>query len=251
MVRQGIHEPVQPGGVTNVSPVVWQRKKSGEPRLCVDLKVHINGKVMDEDYPIPDMEIIFHNLHGASYFGKNHLSDAYYQIELDEEAKDICTINTSQGFFKICRLPQGLKNSSSIFHYCIESTLKGIKGVVSFQDHVLVYGTTKEQFDKRMLAVKREKNYTINEKKSNSKPVDSVSFLGYSISKDGIAPDPKHVKVKNAKASTNNKQHELFFWLVIFYGRMVPDFETKMLPLNNMRNSDFSLGKCNKEPLKT
>ena len=78
MVRQGILEPVQPGEVTNESPVVWQRKKSGELRLCVDLKVHINRKVMDEDYPIPDMEMIFHNLHGASYFGKIDLSDAYY-----------------------------------------------------------------------------------------------------------------------------------------------------------------------------
>ena len=28
MVRQGILEPVQPGGVTNASPVVWQREKS-------------------------------------------------------------------------------------------------------------------------------------------------------------------------------------------------------------------------------
>ena len=27
------------------------REKSGELRICVDLKVHINGKVMDEDYP--------------------------------------------------------------------------------------------------------------------------------------------------------------------------------------------------------
>ena len=115
MVRQGILELVQPGGVTNASPVVWQRKKSGELRLCMDLKVHINGKVMDEDYPIPDMGTIFHNLHGASYFGIIDLSDAYHQIELDEEAKDICTVNTSQGLFKMCRLPQGLKNSSSTF----------------------------------------------------------------------------------------------------------------------------------------
>ena len=48
-----------------------------------------------------------------------------------------------------------------------------------FQDDVLVYGTTKEQFDKRMLAVKsrlREKNLTINEENSNSKPVDSGNF---------------------------------------------------------------------------
>ena len=102
MVRQGIPEPVQPGGVTNASPVVWQRKKSGELRLCLDLKVHINGKLMNEDYPIPDMKAIFHKLNGASYFGKIDLSDVYYQIEVDKEAKSICTIITSQGVFKMC-----------------------------------------------------------------------------------------------------------------------------------------------------
>ena len=31
--------------------------------------------------------------------------------------------------------------------------------------------------------------------------------------------------------------------LANFYGRMIPDFATKMLPLDNMRNSDFSWGK--------
>ena len=87
---------------------------------------------MDEDYPIPDMETIFLNLHGALHFDKIDLSDACYQIELDEEAKDICTLDTSQGLFKMCGLPQGLKNSSSIFQNCIDSTLKGIKSVVIF-----------------------------------------------------------------------------------------------------------------------
>ena len=132
------------------------------------------------------MGMIFHNLHEASYLGKIDLSDAYFQIEHDEEAKDICIINTSQGLFKMCRLPQGLKNSSSIFQSCFESTLKGIKGVVSLQDVVLMYRSTKEHSDKRILAVRsrlREKNFTLNERKSNSKPVNSVSFLGNYISK--------------------------------------------------------------------
>ena len=85
-----------------------------------------------------------------------------------------------------------------------------IKGVVIFQDDVLVYGITKDQYEKRMLAVKnrlREKNFTTNEKKSNSKPVSSVSFFGYSVSKEGIAPDPKHIeKIKNAKPPSHMKQ---------------------------------------------
>ena len=79
--------------------------------------------------------------------------------------------------------------------------------------------------------------------KSNSKPVDSVRFLGYSNSKEGIAPDPKHVekKIQTHQLTTNNSNR--FFGLANFYGRMIPDFATKMLPLNNMRNSGFSRGK--------
>ena len=97
------------------------------------------------------------------------------KLNFDEEAKDICTINTSQGLFRKRPLPQGLKNFASNFQNCIELKLKGIKAVVIFQDDVFLYETTKEQFDKRMLAVKsqlREKNFTINEKES----VDSVGF---------------------------------------------------------------------------
>ena len=68
--------------------------------------------------------------------------------------------------------------------------------------------------------------------------------MGYSISKEGIAPDPKLVEeIKNAKALTNNKQLESFVGPANFYGRMIPDFATKLLPLNNMRNSIFSWGK--------
>ena len=100
---------------------------------------------MDEDYPITDMGTIFYNLHGMSYFGKIDLSHTFFQIELDEDAKEICTINTSQRLFKMCRLPKGLRNSSSIFQSSINSTRKEIRCGVIFQEEVLVYRTTRKQ----------------------------------------------------------------------------------------------------------
>ena len=123
---------------------------------------------------------------GPHTLAKNDLLDAYYQIELDEEAKKICAMTTSHGLFKMCRLPQRLKNFSSIFQNCIESTIKGTKGVVIFQDDVLVYGANRELFDNRTLVVKSqqcEKTFTINETKCNSKPVDSVKFWDISFQK--------------------------------------------------------------------
>ena len=100
-MRQGILEPLQPGGVTNASPVVWQRKKKGAMRRP---ESQLNGNVIEEVYPTPDLRP-----HSIISMGSLTLakltSDAYYQIEFDEDAKEIRKFNSSQGLFKLCRLP--------------------------------------------------------------------------------------------------------------------------------------------------
>ena len=88
----------------------WQRKENGAPRLCPDLKGHLNSEVLDEHYQTPDMKPIFHNLPEAPCCGKIELQHLYYEIELDEDAKEICTMNTSQA--KIVQdvpVPSGLE----------------------------------------------------------------------------------------------------------------------------------------------
>ena len=64
---QGIIAPVDPGGVMNASPVVWQRKKDGSFRLCADFKVHMNDKIMTEDYPLSNMETFFTSWNDQSF----------------------------------------------------------------------------------------------------------------------------------------------------------------------------------------
>ena len=59
-----------------------------------------------------------------------------------------------------------------------------------------------------MLAVKSqqsEKKLTITANKSNFQPVSSVNFLGYSVSKEEIAPNAKHIeKIKILRISKEN-----------------------------------------------
>ena len=111
-----------------------------------------------------------------------------------------------------------------------------------FQDNLLVYGTTKEQFDKRMLAVKsrlREKKRLMRKNLTQNQSIALV-YWDTPFQLEGKAPDPKDVeKINNAKAPTNKKQLESFDGLANFSQRVIPDFATKMLTLNNMRNGDF------------
>ena len=81
-------------------------------RLCVELKVYINGKITNVNNTIPDREIILLNIHEASFYGKIDLSEAYDQIKLDKELKNKFTTNTSQGLFKMG--PNNLRMETSL-----------------------------------------------------------------------------------------------------------------------------------------
>ena len=187
--------------------------------MCVDFKAHVNGKIKTEPCPTPRTETFFAKLKNAKQFAKLDLTAAYWQRELDEEAKELSIINTTKGLYKINRLQMGMKNSSAIFQRAMESALADLKGILIYQDDVLVYAENQESLHKRLEAVKtrlKEKKITINKEKS-VEYVDEISFLGFRISARGIEPDPKLVdKVKQISAPTNKREMEQFIGLVIF-----------------------------------
>ena len=119
-------------------PVVRQRKKPGDLRLCAEYKDHLNDKVIDEDNSLSDTQTVFHNLHGVKFFGKIDLSDAYNPIALDDEAKNVLNQHPEGAF-------QDVSTTSSLgehFENCIEKALKRIKDVIIFQnDKIPNFGT--------------------------------------------------------------------------------------------------------------
>ena len=109
---------------------------------------------MTEDYPLPDIKTLFHELEvGSKFYVKTDLPSAYYQTKLDDAAQAISVINTTLGLLKLLRLHQGLNNTSGMFQRKIENTFKGLVGTTCFQEDVLVHGRTKSQCEKRWRAV--------------------------------------------------------------------------------------------------
>ena len=69
---------------------------------------------------------------GAKFFAKIDLSNAYWQIPLDEKSQCVCTVNTTRSLFRVTRLQQGLKNAAAIFQQAIEEVLKGLDDCVAY-----------------------------------------------------------------------------------------------------------------------
>ena len=78
-------------------------------------------------YPIPNVEVAIHALACMSVFTKIDLKTAYYQIPIDNNFKEVTTINTPIGLLKWRKMPYGIKTASAIFQRAIEQVLEDIK----------------------------------------------------------------------------------------------------------------------------
>ncbi len=84
---------------------------------------------------------MLHKLNGAYVFSKIDLQNAFSQIPLDDNSKALTTITTPFGLFAYNFLPFGLSVSLSIFQKTINGIIRGIDGVVAYQDDVTVFAT--------------------------------------------------------------------------------------------------------------
>ncbi len=74
-----------------VSPLVAIQKKSGGIRLCVDLR-EPNKAVIIDSHPLPHIEEVFTELRGASMFSTIDLQNAYHQVSLHQDSRDLTAL---------------------------------------------------------------------------------------------------------------------------------------------------------------
>lgn len=95
-----------------VSPIVFTLRKNGKVRLCVDYR-ELNKAIVMDSHPLPHMDDIFSEMRGATIFSTIDLANAYHQVLLAEESRDITAFITHEGLFRFCRVPYRLCSRGS------------------------------------------------------------------------------------------------------------------------------------------
>ena len=79
------------------TPIVPILKPEKSVRICGDYKLTVNQNAIIGNYPIPKNEDVFATLAGGVKFSKLDLSHAYQQVLVDEESRELLTINAHKG----------------------------------------------------------------------------------------------------------------------------------------------------------
>ena len=85
------------------APIVPVMKENGKFRICGDYKITVNQASKLDRYPILKIEDLLATLEGGEKFTKLDMSQAYQQMELDEDSKQYLTINTHKGLYRYNR----------------------------------------------------------------------------------------------------------------------------------------------------
>lgn len=245
-VVEGILEPVK---FSNwATPVVPILKKDGSIRLCGDYKVTVNQATNTESYPLPRIEDLLASLAGGTAFCKLDLAHAYQQVLLDEESKEIVTINTHKGLYKVNRLPFGVASAPSLFQRIMENVLQGLLGVSVYLDDILVTGKTTEDHLANLEAVLSRLETAGLRLKRNKCAflLPSVEYLGHRITAQGLQPTVDKIKaVQEAPKLHDVSQLRSFIGLVNYYSKFLPDVSDVLAPLYRLLQKDkkWSWGK--------
>jgi len=223
------------------APVVFAKKPDGSLRFCVDYRA-LNEVTVKDSYPLPRVDELLDQLHGAKYFTTMDLSSAYYQIPMHEDDVYKTTFSTRYGLFEWVVMPMGLSNSPATCQRVMNEMLGECldKFAFIYLDDIMIYSKTAEEHLMHVqLVLEALDRYNFKVKLTKCTFAKrQTRFLGYLVSDEGIAADPAKVAaVVNWPIPTSVTEVRRFLGFCNFYRRFIKDFSAIAAPLTELTSA--------------
>ncbi|CAM4562632.1 unnamed protein product [Caretta caretta] len=207
MLQMGV---IRPSESAWASPVVLVPKPDGEIRFCVDYR-KLNAVTRPDNYPMPRTDELLEKLGRAQFISTLDLTKGYWQVPLDESAKERSAFITHLGLYEFNVLPFGLRNAPATFQRLVDGLLAGLgEYAVAYLDDVAIFSDSwadhLEHLQKVLERI-REAGLTVKAKKCQI-GLNRVTYLGHQVGQGTISP--LQAKVDAIQSGLSQSQRNRF-----------------------------------------
>jgi len=231
-----------PTSSSHAAPVLFVKKKDGSLQLCVDYR-GLNNLSKKDRYPLPLISDLLDSPSRAKVYTKIDLRHAYHLVPIAEGDEWKTAFRTRYGSYEWQVMPFGLTNAPAAFQRFVNSVFADMLDVcvVVYLDDILVYSDNMEDHTKHV----REVLWQLRQHKLYAKPEkcefhsDSVEYLGYFLSPDGLTMSQDKVKtICNWPEPRKVKDIQSFLGFTNFYRRFIFNYSDIVVPLTRLTRKD-------------
>ena len=208
-------------------------KKDGCVRWISDFRA-LNKCIKRKTYPLPCIAEILSKRTGYTYFSKLDISMAFYTFELDNESKDLCTINTPYGLYCYRVLPLDIAQSPDFCQETMEHILQGIMDANVYINDIGCFGKSWAQHLQvleQVMTHLQDNGFSVNPRKCEW-AVQETDFLGYWLTPTGLKPWRKKIDaILRLQRPCTVKDQRSFIGAVTYYRTMFPQRAHILAPL--------------------
>ncbi|KAF6202652.1 hypothetical protein GE061_003051 [Apolygus lucorum] len=228
------------------SPLHIVTKPDGSIRPCGDYR-QLNSRTVPDKYSVPNLRDCNTLLEGTTIYSTLDITKAFHHIPIAPEDVPKTAVITPFGLFEYTRMGFGLRNAAQSFQRFMDHLLRGMNFVFIYIDDILIASRDEQEHEVHLQTV-LDKLASHGLQLNIDKCVlgqPSVTFLGHTISKDGIQPLTSKVQqIKDYPKPTNVSQLRRYLGMINFYRRGIKNIAKVQRPLNqflhNSKKNDTS-----------